>query len=243
MSKLTILEMHHLIEQEVQKMGFFAYSNLETEEIDLQINSVIDKFVEDVLDKKSNKRRRLGVLEGFQENQVSLDKLRTIHVKDQTGALQDFDGGKKITFENDYLHFIKAKAVTSYTCTENKKTVTKTLTSGVRIMASTDIDAVVNLPHYKTDKRSPIGEIVNNSLYLYTDSTFAISSLKYDYIRKPVSVLYAKNLDGSIDIPNCVDCDLPASEHRKIVADAALKIMKIIESNPQKILNIQQEVN
>ena len=249
MASLSILEMHRLIEQDVQKMGYFAYSNLETEEIDLQINTQIDKYIEDVLDKKANKIRKPGVLEGFQENQVVLDKLRTLHVKDREVAISDFDdsvptdSGKKFTFAEDHLHFIKAKAIVEYDCYENKKKVTKTLLSPVRVLKSTDIDSYRILPFYKTSKNSVLAEIADNSLYLYINDDFKINKVLYDYIKKPAVVKYAKNPDGSYNSGNSVNCDLPLTEHRKIVANTVIKIAMILESNPQKIVNIQQEVN
>lgn len=249
MAALSILEMHRLIEQDVQKMGYFAYSNLETEEIDLQINNQIDKFIEDVLDKKANKVRRLGVLEGFQENQVVLDKLRTLHVKDKEVSLSDFndsnptDKGKKFTFADDHLHFIKAKAIVEYDCIENKKKVTKTLLSPIRVLKSTDIDSYRILPFYKSSKNSVLTEIADNSLYLYVTPDFRISKVMYDYIRKPAVVKYGKNISGNYDVNASTNCDLPPTEHRKIVANTVLKIAMILESNPQKIINIQQESN
>src|SRR5688500_629673 len=76
---LTILDVHRIIEQDVQKMGFFAYKDLEHEEIDIQINRQIDIIVNGILDKHFRRELKLNEEQGFQKNQVTLDNLRRLH--------------------------------------------------------------------------------------------------------------------------------------------------------------------
>lgn len=243
MSKLSILDMHRLLDQELQSMAFFTDQGLETEEIDLQLNAQIDNFIEAVVDKYRGKAIGIGVKEGFQTNQVSLDSLRTIHIKDNPVTLIPIDeNSQRYELPSDYLHYISSKINWSIPCKDMTTRKDSTLTgfASLRIEESQDIDTMRKDYLLKTSKESPIGEIAGNSVFIYNENLFTLASVKLDYIRKPAVVVYGKNLDGSNNPSTSTDCDLPPTVHRTIVKMTAIHIASIIESTQQKITNLQQ---
>jgi len=242
MPLLTVLDMHRLVEQDLQKMGFFAYDDLETEEIDLKLNEQIYAFIEDTVAISKGKPPRLTIEDGFQANQVSLDSLRTIHSKDAPTVLTDFSEGRKFPLPNDYLHHIKTRLEVGYVCNENGQELTKTVTPfpSLRVGETQHIDNMRRSAFHKSVKESPLGEIVGTDVYIYTDGNFLVNSAYLDYIRKPAKVLYAKDINGAYDSVNSIHCDLPDSVHYMIVNMTVIKIMKVIESSQQKIVNIEQ---
>jgi hypothetical protein len=239
---LTVQDIHRLIEQDCQKMGFFAYDSLETEEIDLKINEQIYSFIEAVIDITRRNQPKIGVNEGFQANQVSLDSLRTIHLKDIPLTLDAFDDGMKFSLPDDYLHHIKTKLTIEYLCVDNDgKTVTKIITPppSLRIGESQVIDNMRTSSFHKTVKESPLGEIVGNIVYIYTDSDFNLTNAKLDYIKRPAKVTYAKDIGGFYDHGNSVQCDLPPTALYMIINMTVVKILKVIETQQQKIVNLE----
>lgn len=232
-------------------MGFFAYQGLDHSEIDLQINHQIDLFIEAVVDKYYGRELKIGVKEGFQEDVARLDNLRTLHVKNASVSLTTNPDGSTFPLPTDYSHHIKTKVIASYTCVDvttnvnsgvTKKTITNTLTNQVRIGESENMENMRNHPFYKTRKESPLGEIANNIIQIYTDSSFNITQAFVDYIKKPAVVAYVEDINGNYDPLNSVTCDLPHTVHRIIVNMTVIAISKIIESNPQKIQNLEKEV-
>lgn len=241
MALLTIQDMHRIIEQKIQKMGFFAYDDLESEEIDLKINEQIYNFVEAVVDiTQGRKPNKTIINEGFQEDQVNLDSLRTLHVKDESRSLSSFSEGKRFTLPENYLHHIKTKLTISYNCVENKQTVTKTVTPkpSLRVVASQDIDNMKLSHFYKSKKDSPLGEIVGNYIYVH-ENNFTVTEAFLDYVTKPAKVLFAKDGNGDYDSNASIHCNLPDNVHYMIVNMTAIEIMKVIETQQQKIVNLQ----
>lgn len=243
--QLTVLDMHRILDQEIQTMGFFTSEGLETEEIDLQINARIDDFIEAVVDKYKGKVPRIGVKEGFQSNQVRLDDLRTIHVKDYVGTLTAYDTlvGKKFDLPANYSHTIKVKIKYSVPCKTGNVSSTLTGTSSVRIVETEDVDIIRKTPFYETTKDSPVAEIIGNTVYIYSDNKFTITDAFLDYIKKPAVVLYNKDGSGNYQSSGSQDCDLPHTTHRTIIKMTAIHICSILESNPQKIVNLKEELN
>lgn len=241
---LTIQDTHRQIEEDVQRLGFYVYDNLESEQIDLQINRQIYYAIDGILDKYFGRKLKIGIDQGFQVDQVSLDNLRQQHVKDANTTLTTSTGiGKKFELPADYYHYIKAKATISYSCYEDGVKKTKTEPVKVRIVKSQDIDNMLNHPFHKTVKESPIGEIAGNYVYIYTNSDFDVTEVKLDYIKKPVKVVFAKDISGNYDAANSVHFDIDNSLQYMIIDMTVLKIIKIIESPQQKIINLEQETN
>ena len=123
---MTIAEMHIAINQGLQKIGSFHADNFLPEEIDLELNKQILRFVEQRYNKKGNKYQT-----GFEESQKRIDDLRSLVVeysqntnyKSQIGPKHYIDsftlpipvasGGQQ--FEaNDYLHLLNVRALVEY---------------------------------------------------------------------------------------------------------------------------------
>src|SRR5688500_4726404 len=134
---LTILDVHRIIEQDVQKMGFFAYKDLEHEEIDIQINRQIDIIVNGILDKHFRRELKLNEEQGFQKNTFSVDNFRSLHKMNVfiPFALNVNDSTKTAFFilPTDYYHHIKTTMIIKYDCYEDGKKVEKKEEVAVRI--------------------------------------------------------------------------------------------------------------
>lgn len=239
---MDILNMHRVIEQKVQRLAFFAYKDLESEEVDIHINDQIDVLLHGIIDKFQGRELKIGTEQGFQQNQVSLDNLRTLHVKDETVVLSPGGDTDEVIFTlpDTYYHYIKCTVKTSYPCTDdNGEPSTSIQKVDVRIHNS-QFD-LRNEPLYKTGVDSPLGEIAGNVMTIYKDNSFDIVDAKLSYIRKPAIVKFNKDVNGDYQEAGSVHCDLDSSLHQMLTAMTSLSIMKILEANQQKIVNLQQE--
>lgn len=245
MAGLTILDMHRLIEQDVQRMSHFTYKSWESEEVDLEINRQIDNLVNGILDKHFGRDLKVDERQGFQKNQVTLDNLRTITVRNETVTINQVSNPLEYNFNlpSLYYHHIKTMVTISYDCysTDEKKKIVQEDQVALRIYNSQD--DVTNSYYYKTGRDSPLGEIADK-VYIQSDKTFKVTKALISYIRKPAIVIFGKDISGDYD-PNplvSINCDLDASLHYMVVNMTSLAIMKILESNPQKIVNLQREL-
>lgn len=239
---LSILNTHRLIDEDIQRLGFYVYDNLETEQIDLQINRQIYLLIDGILDKHFGRKLKIGPQQGFQVDQVSLDNLRMSHIKGASRSLTTVERGYTFELPAGYYHYVKATAKIDTICKRNGVDVTETVYSKIRIVKSQDVDSLLNNPMHKTCKESPVAEIVGNLVYIYTDR-FTISELKLDYIKKPEQVLYAKDIDGNHLPGSSINMDIDESLHYMVVEMTVLKIMKIIETNPNKVAQFEQDTN
>lgn len=238
---MTILEIHRAIEQHIHKMGFFAYADLEHEEIDLQINMQIKLLLNGILDKHFGRPLKISEAQGFQKNQVTLDNLRKLHVGNQTVTLYTAEPGfVSFTLPENYYHHIKTTVTVSYPCYENGISKTETNLVDVRIAQSQNDSK--NHPFYKTGRDSPLAEIIGTGVFIYYDSTFTIPSAKITYIKKPAVVAYVKDGGGNYDSVNSVQCDLDESLHEMLVNMTSIKILEILEAPQQKVVNSQREI-
>ena len=238
---LTIQDMHRLVEQDVQKMGFAAYKDFETEEIDLQLNRQMYFLIDGILDKHFGRTLKVDEKQGFSINQVTLDNLRNIQIGYWPVVLQ-FDNDNTYSYQlpANYYHFISSRIGISYKCWENDEEITHVDAVNVRVINSQN-DFRSN-PFYKTGRDSPTGELLNNTFFIFTDRTFTITHATLSYIRQPVNMFYAKDVNGEYDHNASSHCDLDASLHYMLVNMTSLKIQEIIESNQQKIVNSQREI-
>jgi hypothetical protein len=239
---LTIQDMHRIIEQDVQKMGFAAYQDLAPEEIDLQINRQIGLLIEGILDKHYGRPLKVDERQGFQKNQVTLDNLRNLQVGYFPTTLTSDGNTHSFPLPSNYLHHIKTRAAISWQCYEDGEQKTEIGGVDVRIIQSQH--DFRNHPFYKTGKDSPAAEMFGNVIYLYDDAgeTFTITSATLSYIRKPAVVKFGYDEDGEYDITASTQCDLDDSLHYMLVNMTSLKIQEILESPQQKIVNSQREI-
>jgi hypothetical protein len=116
---MTITEMHIAINQGLQKINSFQVDIFLPQEIDLEINKNIERFVAQRYSKLSNIKRQ-----GFEESQKRIDDLRTLVVeysskttyKGQIGPIHHIDSfalptpGSTLGNE-DYLHLLNVRAL------------------------------------------------------------------------------------------------------------------------------------
>jgi hypothetical protein len=246
MPLLSVLDIHRLIEQDVQNLGFYLYDHLETEEVDLHINRQVYMLIDGILDKHFGRSLKLGPQQGFQVDQISLDNLRKQQVKGATTTLTAFDRGMKFDLPiagDIYYHYTRATATISIACIDdNGQSVTKTDYSQLRIVENKNIDEMLKSPFHKTDKDSPLAEISGNTIYIYTSSDFTITNIKLDYIKRPAKIVYGKDGGGNYSDGASTQCDLDDSLHYMLQQMTSNSIMKIIENPQQKIVNLQQEI-
>lgn len=136
---MTIAEMHIAINQGLQKIASFQADIFLPQELDLEINKNISRFVKQRYSKISNLKK-----EGFEESQKRIDDLRTLVTefsantvyKGQIGTLHYIDTfelnapGSSYTGVNsdNYLHLLNIRALVEY---NNCKTVSWDVTSTI----------------------------------------------------------------------------------------------------------------
>lgn len=240
---MTVLDFHRIIEQDIQKMGFFAYADMETEEIDLQLNRQVDFLINGIIDKHFGRVLKINETQGFQKDQVSLDNLRTLHIRDLELALSEVPNKKELVcnLPNDYRHHIRSIAVIKYPCynSNTKSQIDVTDTAPVIIQESQNY--LKNHPFYKSDIDAILGEMNMNVLSLYGAENLSLEKIYMSYIKEPAKITYVKTEDGDYDSINSIQCDLDNSLHAMLARMTSIEIMKIIESNPQKIVSMQQD--
>ena len=119
---MTGAQMHIAINQGLQKIGSFQADNFLAEELDLELNKQIQRFVEQRYNKRGNKYQT-----GFEESQKRIDDIRTLVVehssitnyKGQVGPKHYIDsytlpvpgGGLG---DEDYMHLLNVRALVEF---------------------------------------------------------------------------------------------------------------------------------
>jgi len=237
MNALSILEMHQAIDQAIQKFGFFVYQDMDTEQIDLQINLSIDELLNGIIDKFFGSVPKTSPQVRFQIDQVTLDNIKTLHVKDQSVSLTELPDkdGYSFPIPAPYAYHIRTKVITSKQCGDEPLLVT----TNIRILESQNNNR--NHPFHKTSNKSPLAEVSNGIFTIYTEGEFTITSASISYIKKPAKVLFGKTIDGDYDANTSIQCDLDPTLHRLVIDMTAIRIAKILEQSQQKVVNLQQQ--
>jgi hypothetical protein len=98
---MTIKDIHILIEQGLQKIGVFAYADIEHDEIDLAIDSVTMREIRNIFrDIDYNQHPN-----NYERNQYEADFLRILKEKKCITANKT-DDGYSIDLPSDYLHLV-----------------------------------------------------------------------------------------------------------------------------------------
>ena len=119
---MNISQMHTAIDQGLQKIHSFQVDNFLPQEIDLEINKNIQRFVEQRYSKLSNLKKQ-----GFEESQKRIDDLRSLVVeysagtsyKGQIGPIHHIDSFALPTpgsglGNQDYLHLLNIRALVEH---------------------------------------------------------------------------------------------------------------------------------
>lgn len=242
MALLKVDKMHILVDQALQEISLFVNKSVEPEEVDLQLNRAMYDVIEAILDE--TKRARL-VSYGFEANQLSVDALRTIKVKNKEikgEDIKEVNDAYVVTLPDNYLHSLEGKASFTLPCYDATKeeTVTKTVSSKVRVYSSNEIDK--DHPFMKPTKESVIAEVVGNELHIIPFAkAISIEAAYLSYLKKPDVIKFAKDGNGEYDDTKSVHCELGDSTHYLVVDLAVAYLAKALGLPQNKINNFEQE--
>jgi|21_taG_2_1085346.scaffolds.fasta_scaffold11798_3 hypothetical protein len=230
---MNITEMHLAVQQGVDKINSFQADTLLSQEIDLELNKAIDKFV----NLKYGKNNQYG--KGFEESQKRIDDLRNIVVDEELEVLYIEEivndvfvyrtativGDDMILYHNlpkDYRYLINATAVIEHnkSCTaltpEQQQLLTEvqgvTERVSVKFVQQDDIFSILADPFNTTKKTKPLITFGNKVIDIYTNDIFIIKTLKLTYIKNPAKVSLSLDVDE-----DDVNCDLAEHTHQEIV--------------------------
>lgn len=189
------------------------------QEIDIFLNGAMSEFIKDIVD-------TVTPLEGFEDTQGLLDKIRTIVKSDSSNpanngtlTLNTFNRGKYINIPSDYLRRISVSADTNSFCTRYNYVPT-------RVYSNEKVNTILVTPFYRSHVKSPVTSIHNNDIKVYEDK-FTVNSIYITYLTKYPAIVY-----------NSVDCILPVDTHDDIVDMAVSKANSVLNSgNYEKYLN------
>tara|TARA_Y100000593_G_C4198092_1_gene280405 strand:- start:55 stop:798 length:744 start_codon:yes stop_codon:yes gene_type:complete len=220
---MNITEMHLAVQQGVDKINSFQADTLLPQEIDLELNKAIDKFV----NLKYGKNNIYG--KGFEESQKRIDDLRKIIKTDSINVkyLETTVNNKFVyvsdSLPTDYRYLIKLLAGVIYE--RGCPVLTKFAQQGLdplkhpinklascKFVQQDDIFTVLNDPFNTTKKSKPLVTIEDDKIKIYTNDIFIIKDLKLTYIKNPTKV--SLSLDGATE---SVDCELAEHTHQEIV--------------------------
>ena len=237
---MNINEMHLAVQQGVDKINSFQADTLLSEEIDLEINKAIEKFINLKYGKNNIYRK------GFEESQKRIDDLRTLIVNERLDF--SFNGtstNNTFVYESsslprDYKYLIKTLATVQYerSCAslspEEQQGLaeiknSKKLLCSVKFTQQDDIHSALGDPFNTTKKSKPLFIFQDNVLHAYTNDIFIIKELKLTYIKNPAKV--------SLSSEN--DCDLAKHTHQEIVDMTISSILEGISDPRYKTQQIE----
>ena len=230
---MNITQMHLAVQQGVDKINSFQADSLLPEEIDLELNKAITKFV----NLKYGKNNQHG--KGFEESQKRIDDLRTLISKEdlKSDYVQESVKNSFIyettELPGNYRYLIKILCTVAYKsdCTslsvkEQTKEVEikdpKTELTSLKFVQQDDIHTLLADPFNTTEKTKPLFTIEDDRLKIYTNDIFIIGQVNLTYIKNPAIVSLSLNA-GS---------DLPLHTHQEIVDMAISSILEGI-SDPR----------
>ena len=219
---MNITEMHLAVQQGVDKINSFQADTLLSEEIDLELNKAINKFVNLKYGKNNIYTK------GFEESQKRVDDLRVL-IKDVDLKLKFRDTTVNNVYTyissdlpEDYRFLLKALANVSHksTCktlnteeqlqvgflTDNDSKAIRRKSS-MKFIQQDDILAILSDPFNTTTKEKPLITIEHDSIIVYTNDIFIIDTVKLTYIKNPAKVSLSLG----------VDCELADQTHQEIV--------------------------
>lgn len=252
---MTAQEMYIEVNLRTQKINSNVNDNFLGEEVAVYINRAINEFISDRLLPESNYLK-----EGFEQSQKRIDDLKALVKKNEQIATQQVATeaavgsffADRANFPSDYRHLLSVRFNVEYARTG----ISFSLNAGAReadgvqgtdyavtisvgrFFQSDDIYTALLDPHNSTRPNAPIYDISENGVDVYTDDTFIVPAVIFNYIKQPAEVVIDTDTPG-----NNVDCDLASSVHGEIVDMAVKMILADIEKfGPQGLLQDLEEV-
>jgi hypothetical protein len=263
---MTITDMHIMINLGLQKIASNQVDSFLPQELDLELNKNIQRFIEHRLNKFGNKYRT-----GFEGSQKRIDDLRTLVTEhsDNTvykGQISNTHHIDTYTlpvaglFTEEYLHLINVRCLVSYN--KCKPIITTFEPDGggflsYRVIGEAGVDSsslpiVINNEH--TNTMSVAKYVQLDDIYTILDDPFNNTSYKnpiYTMIDDKIDIYTDNKFVVStvkityIRIPNTVDsvsattvdCDLPDHTHQEIVDMTVNSLLEAI-SDPRYRTNL-----
>lgn len=218
---MTIGEMHYDFKQKLNKLDSQKNRNLNVPEIDWKLNEAIGIMV------KTIAQPRLSKETGFEFNQRTIDDIRTIVVDQKPNegvTVTKFDDKSFIAaLPIDYWFYVNSNIyIRKDTCEAKAKTV--------REVQHDDEHEISIFDRSSFEWRHVNVRFNSGGFRVFTDGTFDITKVCFEYLREPKRVHNAKDwrggsyklIDGTV-LTGFQDCDLPKTLHGEIV-DLAVAI-------------------
>lgn len=241
---MNITEMHLAVQQGVDKINSFQADTLLSEEIDLELNKAINKFV----NLKYGKNNLYG--KGFEESQKRVDDLRVL-IKDvdlklsfRDTTINDINTYISTELPTDYRFLLKSLAVVTHKSTCKALDARQQKQPGflfdtdadaiqrkasMKFIQQDDILSILSDPFNTTKKERPLITIEHDSIIVYTNDIFIIDSVKLTYIKNP----------SIVSLSLGVDCELASQTHQEIIDMAINSILEGISDPRYKTQQIE----
>lgn len=211
-----VRHMHYDFKQKLNKIDAQQYRNLKVPEIDWKLNEATNIFIKRIA------QPRTSPVVGFEYDTRSINDIRTIVINDHPLTTSKVnDKVFTVTLPENYLYHLTSRSVcvkAGFTA-EIKNTIQKH-TRDFRM------DTFVQSSF---EWREINGLIIGEAVKIYTDGTFEIPTVNFDYIRKPQYIHTAQDAaGGTYNLPNGValtgyqNCELPEDVYGEIVDLAVL---------------------
>lgn len=232
---MSVKDMHYDFKTKLNKLDSNLYRNLQIPEIDRKLNEAMFIFI------KSIAEPRTSLLPGIEMNQRTIEDLRTILVDSHPIPATTVNNKDYFAIlPEDYLY------PTNINILANKENCTDIICEGIiRKHGDNHEESPFDVSSFEW--REVNVHFVGNTIKMFTDNTFTISTLILDYLRKPKYIHNAEDFATSgYSLPNGTvftgyqDCELPIHVHSEIVdlavliasgelsaADYQLKIAKV----------------
>lgn len=220
---MTIREMHYDAKQKLNRLDSQKYRNIQVPELDWKINEAQEVFVKMIAEP-----RTVNGL-GFETSQRTIDDIRTI-VIDQKPAdyvvTTVYDDTSYIaTLPSDYWFLVKPKII-----------ATKGTCAGILLYDSAPAEHDDDNEYDSFNKSSFEWRCSNyrynkEGLRVFTDGSYSIDKVGFEYIKRPLTVYNAADWEGGtynalngVTYTGTQDCELPEGTHREVVDLAVLLI-------------------
>ena len=226
---MDIIQMHHAIDDKLNKLNVQRYDAILPDQKDAFINEAMMEYIQNALNDMRNATR-----EGFQDTQDRLDDLRTLHVNDinmPIGSRYIYENFTEFDLPSDYMHLVDVSSQLAYDC-RGVKAISEVVTENkvigkIYIPDHYDImyDENDPEPRYSKDgvsivKRKVWGDeyIGHIPIQLVQDSKINITDIKvrakvYATWNKPVQyVNLADTVSATVDIGDNIKKDFTSGD-------------------------------
>lgn len=233
-----------------EKMQYYFGTVLDQYDFDLSIDSddifyflnwAQQLYIENRFDPDNPTR------EGFEQNQKIIDELKPLVKKNEELSASFVSANGAITgsmafratFPQDLMYLISYRCEVEYPANKDDVLSNGTITSGQttrkilsnsRFVQLDDNYKLLKDPFNKPRKQSPLVDINQNNIDIYTDGSFIINKVFINYIKQPKKIIFNSSGDSGNQ-----DCELPTFVHEDIVELAVNLLLKSRSKfNPQK---------